>query len=46
MFDVISYIFGLTKGKAEGEKTVIIETDNYVFKDPDSDGNIVIEEAD
>lgn len=41
MFDIISYIFG----KKAGEKNVVLSDDsNYTYSDPNSDGNIVIEE--
>lgn len=41
MFDIISYILG----KKAGEKTVIIESEEYTFSD-DGDGNITVEEVD
>lgn len=42
MFDVISYLIGF----AGGEKHVILEDgEEYTFTDPNSDGNIVIQEA-
>lgn len=42
MFDVISYILGLVKGKEEGTGNVVLEGDSYTFTDSQSDGNIVI----
>ena len=42
MFDVISYILGLVKGKEEGTGNVVLEGDDYTFTDAQSDGNIVI----
>ena len=44
-FDFVAYIMGLVKGKKDGADTVILETDAYTFTDADSDGNVVIEEA-
>lgn len=41
MVDIVSYIIG----KKDGEKTVTIESDNYVFSD-DGVGNVTIEEED
>lgn len=41
MFDIISFILG----KKTGEKTVVIESNDYTFSD-DGDGNITIVEAD
>lgn len=40
MFDIVSYILG----KKSGEKTVILDSDDYTFTD-DGDGNIEIEEG-
>lgn len=40
MFDIVSYILG----KKSGEKTVILDSDDYTFSD-DGDGNIEIEEG-
>ena len=42
MFDVVSYILGLVKGKDVGKQTVVIEGDAYTFTDTNSDGNIVV----
>ena len=42
MFDVVSYILGLTKGKEDGKQTVVLEGDAYTFTDANSDGNIVV----
>ncbi len=41
MFDIVSYILG----KKAGEKTVNLESDDYIFSD-DGDGNVIIEEVD
>lgn len=41
MFDIISYILG----KKSGEKTVILDSDDYTFSDDGSD-NVEIKEAD
>ena len=40
MFDIVSYILG----KKSGEKTVILDSDDYTFTD-DGEGNIEIEEG-
>ena len=37
-FDMTSYIMGLSKGN----KTVVLEGDEYTFTDPQNDGNIVV----
>lgn len=41
MFDIVSYILG----KKSGEKTVILDSDDYTFSD-DGSGNVEIKEAD
>lgn len=41
MFDIVSYILG----KKSGEKTVILDSEDYTFSD-DGSGNVKIEEAD
>jgi hypothetical protein len=41
MFDIVSYILG----KKSGEKTVILDSDDYTFSE-DGNGNITIKEAD
>ena len=40
MFDIVSYILG----KKSGEKTVILDSDDYTFSD-DGGGNVTIKEA-
>lgn len=40
MFDIISFILG----KKSGEKTIILDSSDYIFSD-DGDGNVTIEEA-
>lgn len=42
MFDIVSFILG----RKQGEKTVVIDSDNYDFSDDNNDGNVVIEEGD
>ena len=44
-FDTPSYIMGETEGERESRGDVIMETDAYTFTDANSDGNVVIEEA-
>ena len=44
-FDITSYLMGTVKGKKDGQGTVVMETDAYTFTDANSDGNVVIEEA-
>ena len=39
MFDIVSYILG----KKSGEKTVILDSDDYTFSD-DGDGNVTVTE--
>ena len=39
MFDIVSYILG----KKSGEKTVILDSDDYTFSD-DGEGNITVTE--
>ena len=39
MFDIVSYILG----KKSGEKTVILDSDDYTFSD-DGEGNVTITE--
>ena len=41
MFDIVSYILG----KKSGEKTVILDSDDYTFSD-DGEGNITVTEED
>ena len=41
MFDIVSYILG----KKSGEKTVILDSDDYTFSD-DGKGNVTIKEVD
>ena len=41
MFDIVSYIIG----KKAGEKTVILDSDDYTFSD-DGSGNVKIKEVD
>lgn len=41
MLDMFSYILGLLKGK----KDLVITGSGYTFTDPQTDGNIVITEA-
>lgn len=41
MFDIVSYILG----KKSGEKTVILDSDDYTFSE-DGNGNVTIKEAD
>ena len=40
MFDIVSYILG----KKSGEKTVILDSEDYTFSE-NGQGNIVIEEV-
>ena len=42
MFDVVSYIIGLVKGKEEGTGSIVLEDGDYVFTDSNSDGNVVM----
>lgn len=42
MFDITSFILGK---KAGGKDVVLSEDSDYTFSDPNSDGNIEIEEA-
>ena len=44
MFDAASYAMGVEEGYSEGSGTVEIDSDAYVFTDPNEDGNIIIEE--
>lgn len=44
-FDFIAYMMGYTKGNEDGTGVIVMETDAYTFTDADSDGNVVIEEA-
>ena len=44
MFDAASYVMGVEEGYSEGSGTVEIDSDAYVFTDPNEDGNIIIEE--
>lgn len=39
MFDIVSYILG----KKSGEKTVILDSEDYTFSD-DGDGNVTVTE--
>ena len=39
MFDIVSYILG----KKSGEKTVILDSDDYTFSD-DGEGNVTVAE--
>lgn len=39
--DILSYLIGLKKGTEEGEDSVTIDSD-YIFTDPNSDGNIIV----
>ena len=41
MFDIVSYVLG----KKSGEKTVILDSDDYTFSD-DGEGNITVTEED
>ena len=41
MINVVSYLIGYFKGR----KNVILDGDGYSYTDSNSDGNIVIEEA-
>lgn len=43
MFDAASYAMGVEEGLSEGVGEVVIDSDAYVFTDPDEDGNIVVE---
>ena len=43
--DIVSYIIGHTKGKSDGEGTVVLDGTEYTFTDENNDGNIVIEES-
>lgn len=43
MFDIVSYVMGQRNGRDE---VIIEEGGDYTFTDANSDGNIVIEEAD
>ncbi len=43
--DIVSYAMGKKKGVEEGTGVVVLDTDAYTFTDQNSDGNIVIEEA-
>ena len=45
MMDMISFLMGLIKGRKQGEGEVILDSDSYTFTDTNTDGNIVIEEA-
>ena len=42
--NMVSYIMGMEDGYADGLGTVEIDSDAYVFTDPNEDGNIVVEE--
>lgn len=44
MFDLLSFIMGLKKGKTEATGTVVLEGTDYTFTDANSDGNIEITE--
>jgi len=46
MFDASSYVMGIEQGYAEGSGNVVIDSDAYVFTDPDDDGNIVVTKED
>lgn len=39
--DILSYLLGLKSGEKKGKGEVEIESD-YIFTDPNSDGNIVV----
>ena len=41
MFDIVSYVLG----KKSGEKTVILDSDDYTFSD-DGEGNITVTDED
>jgi len=47
MLDIFSFLIGLLfeKKKAKGSVVIIDESEQYTFTDENSDGNIVIEEA-
>ena len=44
MFDAASCMMGMEEGYSEGSGIVEIDSDAYVFTDPDEDGNIIVEE--
>ena len=43
--DILSYIIGLLKGRAQGKSEVELDGDNYSFSDSQNTGDIVIEEV-
>lgn len=46
MFDWLSFFYGLFFGRKAAANTVVIdEAKNYTFTDANSDGNVVVEEA-
>ena len=45
IMDILSYIIGLLKGRAQGKGEVELDGDNYSFSDPQNTGDIVIEEV-
>ena len=48
-FDVTSYVIGKKKGyedgKQAGEKTVVLDGNDYTFSDDQNDGHVVIEQT-